>query len=160
MGEGENRCDRRYFPVWGHDRGWRAKRCRAVQRKVTGEEEGGWHRPAAWRWPGWGSAGGIEHLRGETAVAVGSGALFAGLGATGGDSRGGVGERPRGLPAAAAALSAPSLRNKYEILFFLLCNLPRTLSKDGLDFPLARQPGRRGVWLCALSYGFSTAEVL
>lgn len=57
------------------------------------EEEGGWYRTVM---EGLGvRMQGIEHLRGEIEMGLGSGALLAGLG---GGSRGGAGEALRGLP--------------------------------------------------------------
>lgn len=79
---------------------------------------------------------------------LGSGALLAGS-ARPGAREGAWERRPRGLPAAAAAFFCLfcTRNTKYSVP---LCNLPPTLSKDSLAFPLTCQPGRRSVGLFAL----------
>lgn len=66
---------------------------------MTGEKEGGWHRLVLGDERARGQVGGNRaSAGGKMDVYLGSGALLAGLGAAGWDSRGGVGEAAAGSP--------------------------------------------------------------
>lgn len=130
--------------------GWRAKCCRAVQRKVTGEKEDGWHRPLLGDEPARGRQGessisGWENGREFGQRRFVSGARRGWLGLARGRGRGG-----RGVSQPLPLLSSRFFCKRNIKYFVLLCNLPPTLSNDVLDFPLTCQPGRRSMWFFAL----------
>lgn len=79
-------------------------------------------------------------------MGLGSGALLPGS-ARPGAREGAWERRPRGLPAAAFLCLFCKRNTEYSSP---LCNLPPTLFKDSLAFPLTCQPGRRSVGLFAL----------
>lgn len=123
--------------------GWRAKRCRAAQHKVTGEKEERLTSPGARPWTGSGSGGGSEHQRVGKWTWIWAVALCyrarRGRGLARGRGRGG-----RGVSQPPPTLSCLFCKRNIKYSF-PLWNLPPTLSKDHLALRLTCQPGRRSV---------------